>query len=434
MRTYLIRAVLALAVVLAVSGPAAAQSVVRGKVVDAQGKPVEGAVVTIEATEANRKAQTKTNRNGEFLQVGLASGRYNVTVTKDNLKAVQPANVSQGTPVELTFQLTPSSGLTPEQAKDAGGDAGARGRRGRGDARRDATTRRSSSSTRSSRRCRRAATATTTWASPTPRSSSSTEAETSFKKAIELAPNSGDAYTGLANVYNATEEVRPRAAGEREGRGTVGRVRRRRRRRGVLQPGRDPVERRQVRRGQGAVRSGGQGRPEHGDGALPARDGQPEPRPDSGGEGGVRGVPEGGSERPEGGRGPGLRQAAPVIRVDRRPADRGPRAHCRSGPVGRPGPLLRPAHRRLQDSSPRRHPRGLPAGQRDFGENRVQEGLQKIHTSADLEIRWHLLGHLQTNKARKAGAAFATIQSVDSVELLQKLDLAAGERGPGRSC
>ena len=69
------------------------------------------------------------------------------------------------------------------------------------------------------------------------------------------------------------------------------------------------------------------------------------------------------------------------------------------------------------------------AGQRDFGENRVQEGLQKIHTSADLEIRWHLLGHLQTNKARKAGAAFATIQSVDSVELLQKLDLAAGESG-----
>ena len=69
------------------------------------------------------------------------------------------------------------------------------------------------------------------------------------------------------------------------------------------------------------------------------------------------------------------------------------------------------------------------AGQRDFGENRVQEALQKIHTSADLEIRWHLLGHLQTNKARKAGAAFATIQSVDSVELLQRLDLAAGESG-----
>ncbi len=64
------------------------------------------------------------------------------------------------------------------------------------------------------------------------------------------------------------------------------------------------------------------------------------------------------------------------------------------------------------------------AGQRDFGENRVQEALQKIELalqkidrSADQSIRWHLLGHLQTNKARKAAPAFAMIQSVDSVEL-----------------
>ena len=69
------------------------------------------------------------------------------------------------------------------------------------------------------------------------------------------------------------------------------------------------------------------------------------------------------------------------------------------------------------------------AGQRDFGENRVQEALQKIQASTDFLISWHLLGHLQTNKARKAGAAFTTIQSVDEVELLQKLDLAAAEAG-----
>lgn len=69
------------------------------------------------------------------------------------------------------------------------------------------------------------------------------------------------------------------------------------------------------------------------------------------------------------------------------------------------------------------------AGQRDFGENRVQEALQKIGAASDLEIRWHLLGHLQTNKARKAAPAFAMIQSVDSVELLEKLDAAAAESG-----
>ena len=69
------------------------------------------------------------------------------------------------------------------------------------------------------------------------------------------------------------------------------------------------------------------------------------------------------------------------------------------------------------------------AGQREFGENRVQEALQKISGSADLPIRWHLIGHLQTNKARKAGPAFAVIQSVDSVELLEKLDRAGADMG-----
>src|SRR5882672_1794950 len=69
------------------------------------------------------------------------------------------------------------------------------------------------------------------------------------------------------------------------------------------------------------------------------------------------------------------------------------------------------------------------AGQRDFGENRVQEALQKIASATDLEIRWHLLGHLQTNKARKAGPVFAAIHSVDSIELLEKIDAAAVEAG-----
>jgi pyridoxal phosphate enzyme (YggS family) len=69
------------------------------------------------------------------------------------------------------------------------------------------------------------------------------------------------------------------------------------------------------------------------------------------------------------------------------------------------------------------------AGQRDFGENRVQEALDKIAASPDLDLRWHLLGHLQTNKARKAAPAFAMIQSLDSVELLRKLDAAAADSG-----
>ena len=69
------------------------------------------------------------------------------------------------------------------------------------------------------------------------------------------------------------------------------------------------------------------------------------------------------------------------------------------------------------------------AGQRDFGENKVQEAVQKIGETADLAINWHLIGHLQSNKARKAAAPFACIHSVDSLDLLQKLDAAAAAAG-----
>ena len=71
----------------------------------------------------------------------------------------------------------------------------------------------------------------------------------------------------------------------------------------------------------------------------------------------------------------------------------------------------------------------VAAGQHDFGENKVQEGLQKIVAVADTRIRWHLIGHLQSNKARKAGEAFDWIHAVDGVALLRKVDAAAAEAG-----
>lgn len=67
------------------------------------------------------------------------------------------------------------------------------------------------------------------------------------------------------------------------------------------------------------------------------------------------------------------------------------------------------------------------AGQRDFGENRVQEALQKIDASADMSIRWHLIGHLQSNKARKAAERVALIHSIDSPDLLRRVDAGAAD-------
>lgn len=69
------------------------------------------------------------------------------------------------------------------------------------------------------------------------------------------------------------------------------------------------------------------------------------------------------------------------------------------------------------------------AGQRDFGENKVQEGLQKIALTTDTQIRWHLIGHLQSNKARKAAENFTALHAIDSVELLQRVDQAAAAKG-----
>jgi pyridoxal phosphate enzyme (YggS family) len=69
------------------------------------------------------------------------------------------------------------------------------------------------------------------------------------------------------------------------------------------------------------------------------------------------------------------------------------------------------------------------AGQEDFGENRVQEALQKIEGSTEFKIRWHLIGTLQSNKVRKAVARFSAIHSVDSRRLLEMIDAAATEAG-----
>ena len=69
------------------------------------------------------------------------------------------------------------------------------------------------------------------------------------------------------------------------------------------------------------------------------------------------------------------------------------------------------------------------AGQVDFGENRVQEALEKIAATSDIPIAWHLVGHLQTNKARRAAGAFAWIHSIESADLLKRVDAAAEEAG-----
>jgi PLP dependent protein len=75
------------------------------------------------------------------------------------------------------------------------------------------------------------------------------------------------------------------------------------------------------------------------------------------------------------------------------------------------------------------HPAGaiaeaFDAGLRHFGENRVQEWEGKRAAIADLSATWHLIGHLQSNKANKAAGLFHSVDAVDDFALAQKLDRA----------
>lgn len=107
------RSVVALALLVGLAATAAAQSgQLKGKVTDAEGKPVQGAQIVIEfADGVNRKFEVKTDRRGEFIQIGLQPGNYKVTATVDKLGSFsQQTRVSLGKPAELLFEFKPGAG------------------------------------------------------------------------------------------------------------------------------------------------------------------------------------------------------------------------------------------------------------------------------------------------------------------------------------
>ena len=200
MRTHLYRGVLALAVALVFSAPAFAQGIVKGKVVDDKGQPVADAKVTINGPARN--AETKTNNKGEYVQVGLQSGAYTVTVQKDKVgQAAAKVTVSQGTPVEQNFTLTATSGMSPEQkaVQEAAASAIESLRAGKDDeaiGKLNDVIAKIPNCADCYYNLGLAYTHKQDWPN----------AETALKKSIELKPNGPEAYNGLANVYNAEKK------------------------------------------------------------------------------------------------------------------------------------------------------------------------------------------------------------------------------------
>lgn len=108
MRTMTLRGILTLAFLLAVSTATAfAQSLVTGVVVDAENKPVQGATVLFDYQERSSKREAKTDKKGEFLFVGLPSGKYIITASKDGLTDQVATQITGTEKTRLTFTLKP---------------------------------------------------------------------------------------------------------------------------------------------------------------------------------------------------------------------------------------------------------------------------------------------------------------------------------------
>jgi len=71
----------------------------------------------------------------------------------------------------------------------------------------------------------------------------------------------------------------------------------------------------------------------------------------------------------------------------------------------------------------------IACGQKDFGENQVQEAVDKIHRLNDGSVEWHFIGHLQSNKTRHVGGNFSWVHTVDSVKLVRRIAASASEAG-----
>jgi len=188
--------------VLAFAVPASAQGLVQGVVTDAQGQPIDGANIVIEAEGTNRKFDMKTNKKGEFMQIGLSSGPYKVTATKEKLTASSNVRITQGRPASTKLVLGAAAAASPAEAaavtalRKVLDEAVAASNAGKYD---DAI----------------AGFSKAAELQPTcfacfynigyayAQKKDYDNAETNYKKAVELKADYADAYAGLASLYNA---------------------------------------------------------------------------------------------------------------------------------------------------------------------------------------------------------------------------------------
>jgi tetratricopeptide (TPR) repeat protein len=204
----------ALAIGLAcVAAPASAQSgQVKGKVVDAKGQPVEGAKITIVNVETSgRKLETKTNKKGEYIQIGLQPGNYTITAEKDTLKATQPVRISLDmSEVNLTLQPGGAGGqITKEEAQKQQAKVAAIRKAFDDGVALSNENKNEEAIAKFNEAIAGAPTCAECYANIGTIYSRMKEwdkAEAAFKKSIEVKPDFAEGYNGLATVYNAQKK------------------------------------------------------------------------------------------------------------------------------------------------------------------------------------------------------------------------------------
>ena len=188
--------------------PAAAQStgMVRGIVKDMQGQPVENAKVLIEAEGSSRKFETKSNKKGEFIQIGLPTGRYKVSAEKDKVVSNEAGvSVSISRPAEANLILGAAA------AMNANKEAAAKGAELKKAFDEGVTASKAGNYDEAMAKFKAAADLNPSCydcyynlAFSATQKKDYDAAEAAYKKAIEIKADYAEAYSGLANVYNAT--------------------------------------------------------------------------------------------------------------------------------------------------------------------------------------------------------------------------------------
>jgi tetratricopeptide (TPR) repeat protein len=193
------------------AAPVFAQGGVKGKVVDANNQPVVDAKITIEMVEGmNRKFEIKTNKRGEFIQIGLQPGQYKVTAEKDGMSQSFNKRVSMDM-AEVNFALRPGSAAEPSEKDRKEAEAKANALKGAFEAgvtlsnesKYDEAIAKFNEVIAGAPKC---VECYTNIGTVSIRKKDYDGAEAAFKKAIEINPNSADAYNGLATVYNSQKK------------------------------------------------------------------------------------------------------------------------------------------------------------------------------------------------------------------------------------